>query len=119
MMFQEKASFQNFLAFKQFCQTNRKYLLLLRTLEMDVMDTCSEGDGVRDLAEEEDLSVSPPPGQVTPPSGHTAPILPLGTPMMVDQPQSPLSPLTMLGNTQLDLSVLDTSNIQKREPSAK
>lgn len=83
------------------------------------MDTCSEGDGVRDLGEEEDLSVSPPPGQVTPPSGHTAPILPLGTPMMVDQPQSPLSPLTMLGNTQLDLSVLDTSNIQKREPSAK
>ena len=72
MMFQEKASFQNFLAFKQFCQTNRKYLLLLRTLEMDVMDTCSEGDGVRDLGEEEDLSVSPPPGQVTPPSGHTA-----------------------------------------------
>ena len=117
IMLQEETSFQNFLAFKQFCQTNSKYLLLLRTLEMDVMDTCSEGDGVRDLGEEDVLS-SPPPGTVTPP-GPATPILPLGTPMMVDQPQSPLSPVTMLGHTQLDLSVLDTSNIQKREPSQK
>ena len=85
-------------------------------LRMDVMDTCSEGDGGRDLdlgdAETEDVLSSPPPGPVTMAS----------VPMMVDQPQSPLSPgpVTMLANTTLDLSsFLDTSNTQKREPSQK
>ena len=69
------------------------------------MDTCSEGDGGRDLdlgdAETEDVLSSPPPGPVTMAS----------VPMMVDQPQSPLSPgpVTMLANTTLDLSsFLDT-----------
>ena len=80
------------------------------------MDTCSEGEGVRDLGEE-DVLASPPPS--TPPGALLAPSL--GTPMLVDQPQSPLSPVTsMIGNTQLDISYEDTSiNLVKREPSQK
>ena len=84
---------------------------------MDVMDTCSDGEGLRDLGEEDVLcppftpttssaAVSSPPAP-TPPSV-------LGTPMIVDQPQSPLSP-----DTQLDLPFLDTSVTMLRELSPK
>ena len=84
---------------------------------MDVMDTCSDGEGLRDLGEEEILppfnpiaastTVASSPPASTPPSV-------LGTPMIVDQPQSPLSP-----HTQLDLPFLDTSQTLPREPSPK
>ena len=72
---------------------------------MDVMDTCSDGEGLRDLGDDDVLSSSPPPP--TPPTV-------LGTPMVVDQPQSPLSP-----QTHLDLPFLDTSHLVPREPSPK
>ena len=55
---------------------------------MDVMDTCSEGEEVRDLGEEDvfDDAGIQPPGQGTPP----IPSGPLNaTPMLVDGPQSP------------------------------
>ena len=89
---------------------------------MDVMDTCSEGEEVRDLGEEDVLS-SPPPGLTTPP----APPGPLNaTPMIVDGPQSPppvlpIPPVTsLLGSTSLDLSAyLESVSTQKREPSEK
>lgn len=89
---------------------------------MDVMDTCSEGEEVRDLGEEDVLS-SPPPGLATPP----VPSCPLNaTPMMVDGPQSPppvlpIPPVTsLLGSTSLDLSAyLESVSTQKREPSEK
>ena len=83
---------------------------------MDVMDTCSDGEGLRDLGEEDILpafnpiassNVASSPPASTPPSV-------LGTPMIVDQPQSPLSP-----QTQLDLPFLDTSQTLPREPSPK
>ena len=78
------------------------------------METCSEG--LRDLGEEDVLS-SPPPSIIAPPS----PPAMMGTPMMVDQPQSPLSPLspqTMVGTTQLDLTLLEQAQ-PRREPSQK
>merc|ERR1719308_79785 len=89
---------------------------------MDVMDTCSEGEEVRDLGEEDVLS-SPPPGLATPP----IPSGPLNaTPMLVDGPQSPppilpIPPVTsLLGSTNLDLSAyLESVSTQKREPSEK
>ena len=85
---------------------------MTHSVEMDVMDTGSDGgDVVRDLGEEDVLSSSPPPS--TPPTPA------LTTPMIVDQPQSPLSPITMLSSAQLDLSCLDTSNMVKRDPSPK
>ena len=78
---------------------------------MDVMDTGSDGDtNVRDLGEE-DVRVSPPPA--------TPPAMPASTPMIVDQPQSPLSPITMLTQAQLDLSCLENSVTIVREPSPK
>ena len=76
---------------------------------MDEMETCSEG--LRDLGEEDVLS-SPPPSIISPPSPPTI----MGTPMVVDQPQSPQ---TMVGgNTQLDLTLLDQAQ-PRREPSPK
>ena len=77
---------------------------------MDDMETCSEG--LRDLGEEDVLS-SPPPS-VIPPSSPTV----VGTPMVVDQPQSPLSPQTIVDNTQLDLTLLEQAH-PRREPSQK
>jgi len=78
---------------------------------MDEMETCSEG--LRDLGEEDVLS-SPPPSVLAPPSPPAI----MGTPMMVDQPQSPLSPQTMVGSTQLDLTLLEQAQ-PRREPSQK
>jgi len=73
------------------------------------METCSEG--LRDLGEEDVIS-SPPPSIISPPSPPTI----MGTPMVVDQPQSPQ---TMVGgNTQLDLTLLDQAQ-PRREPSPK
>ena len=74
---------------------------------MDVMDTCSDGEGQRDLGEDDVLSSPPTPPTV------------LGTPMVVDQPQSPLSPQTMVPSTHLDIPFLDTSQQVPREPSPK
>jgi len=72
--------------------------------DMDEMETCSEG--LRDLGEEDVLS-SPPPSIISPPSPPTI----MGTPMVVDQPQSPQT-------TQLDLTLLDQAQ-PRREPSPK
>ena len=74
---------------------------------MDVMDTCSDGEGQRDLGEDDVLSSPPTPPTV------------LGTPMVVDQPQSPLSPQTTVPTTHLDIPFLDTSQLVPREPSPK
>ena len=92
---------------------------------MDVMDTCSEGEEVRDLGEEDvfDDAGIQLPGQGTPP----IPSGPLNaTPMLVDGPQSPppvlpIPPVTsLLGSTSLDLSAyLESVSTQKREPSEK
>ena len=92
---------------------------------MDVMDTCSEGEEVRDLGEEDifDDAGIQPPGQATPP----IPSGPLSAmPMLVDGPQSPppvlpIPPVTsLLGSTSLDLSAyLESVSTQKREPSEK
>jgi len=79
---------------------------------MDEMETCSEG--LRDLGEEDVLS-SPPPSVIAPPSPPAV----MGTPMMVDQPQSPLSPQTTVANTQLDLTFALEQAQPRREPSQK